>query len=201
MKKIAAALLAASLVAGTAAAQNKPAGLVLTTPGLQSIAPAAFQGGVGLQLPMGSFDLRPYVGFNTASTSNGVEQSTTAFDFGVDLLLPLSGGFFSTYYGGGVGLGLDRETEEVMGGKTTTSSTAFTVRGIFGLKCEPVKHLTIGTEIYLNFQSSSESTEYSSLAKAAAPLSSNHSRTKFYLAPIACLMLCFWFDLCPPRGF
>lgn len=195
MKKVLTVLLATVLMSGIAAAQQ-PMGLVLTTPGLHSIAPQAFQGGVGLVLPMDNFALRPVLGFNTASTSNGVEQSVTTLDLGVDLLLPLSGGFFSTYYGGGIGFGIESEKEETGAGETKTSTSGFGARGLFGIKCEPVKNLTIGTEIYLTFRSESTKVTYTSnsMAKAAAPLESEYKGSQFYLAPAATLILTFWFN-------
>ncbi|MBN2415745.1 hypothetical protein JXO52_07875 [bacterium] len=195
MKKLLLILLSVILVSGIASAQN-PMGLVLTTPGLHAIAPTAFQGGVGLQLPMGNFDLRPALGFNTASTSNGVDQSTTSFDLGMDLLLPLGSGFFSTYFGGGIGFGIEKEKEEGFSGETTVSTSGFGFRGLFGIKCEPVKNLTIATEVYLAFRSESTTTEYhsNSMAKAAAPLASEYKGSQFYLSPAGTLILTFWFN-------
>ena len=87
MKKVLVIMVVLSLISGAVVAQDQM-GLVLTTPGLHALAPRAFEGGIGVLLPMGNFDLRPAVGFNTASQSNGVEQSMSAFNVGVDLLQP-----------------------------------------------------------------------------------------------------------------
>lgn len=194
MKKVILFLLALLFLAGIATAQQQM-GLVLTTPGLHALAPQAFQGGVGLQIPMGNFDLRPALGFNTASTSNGVDQSTTTLDLGVDLLLPLSEGFFSTYYGGGIGFGIENEKEDNGVGETKTSTTGFGARGLFGIRCEPVKNLTVGTEIYLTFRTESTSVDYNSnMAKPVAPLESEYKGSQFYLAPAATFILTFWFN-------
>lgn len=199
MRKITIALLAVILATGSAASQNKPVGLVLTIPGLHSLAPEAFEGGVGLLIPLKNFDLRPALGLNVSSQSNGIDQSSTALKLNLDLLLPLTNGFFKTYYGGGIGFGYDRLKQEVYGGETTTSVTGFGARGLFGIKCEPLKNVTLGTELYLNYWTQDADTDVSSsgMAKPVAALSPKLSGNKFALQFVGAIVVVLMFDICP----
>ena len=186
MKKVLFCIIALTLIAGLAHAQDyrtKDMGLIFT---FNDLRPQTFDGGVGVKFPFSQFDLRAIFGFGYTKDDN--DNSEIAFGVGADLIKNLSAGKITPYIGGGAGIALGKESNW-----QDTSTFQFWLRAILGVEYFLRENISLAGEYRFAFTYASIDTENDAAAKASGMLE-EEGGYQFALGTFPRLMLTVYFD-------